>query len=99
MLQANAQYASEYDPKDWEQHVEKTKTVVDTRLSGIAPHELMLGVTLGGASKAYPLKTILATKLIQDKIDSESVLILVGPDQSSQFEGGVRHNGIQKRRS
>jgi Protein of unknown function (DUF3179) len=83
VLEPDPQYASEYDPKDWEQHIEKTKTVIDTRQSGIAPHELMLGVAFDGKNKAYPIKTILTAKLIQDDIGSDSVLILTGPDQSS----------------
>ena len=57
--------------------------VIDTTKSGIAPNELMLGITLGGQSKAFPVKAILAAKLIQDQIGGSPVLILVGPDQAS----------------
>jgi Protein of unknown function (DUF3179) len=83
VLQPDVAYASEYEDKDWEQHVEKTRTVVDTRKSGIAPHELMLGVTIAGKSKAYPLKSILAARLIQDQIAGVPLVILVGPDKES----------------
>ena len=47
VLKPNSLYAAEYDPKDWEKHVEKTRTVVDTTKSGIGPHQLMVGVTVG----------------------------------------------------
>jgi hypothetical protein len=83
VLKPDPQYATEYDPKDWEKHVEKTRTVIDTSKSGIAPHELMLGVTVADRSKAYPLKSVLAAKLIQDQIGEVPLLIVVGPDGAS----------------
>lgn len=83
VLQPNALYASEYDPKDWEKHVEKTRTVVDTTKSGIGPHQLMWGITTAGESKAYPVQAILAAKLIQDRVGKTPILLLVGPDGAS----------------
>jgi hypothetical protein len=83
VLVPDAPYVDEYETKDWEAHIEKTHVVIDTTKSGIAPHELMLGVTLGGQGKAFPVKAILAAKLIQDQIAESPVLILVGPDQAS----------------
>ena len=68
VLKPDPLYAAEYDPKDWEKHVEKTPTVVNTSRSGISPHRLMLGVTVAGQSKAYPIESILAAKLIQDRV-------------------------------
>jgi hypothetical protein len=89
VLTPDQTYAAEYDPKDWEKHVEKTRTVVDTAKSGIGPHHLMLGVTVDGENKAYPIGAILAAKLIQDRIGAFPVLIVVGPDGASVrvFEG------------
>jgi hypothetical protein len=83
VLKPDAPYQAEYDPKDWESHVAKTRTVVDTTKSGIGPHQLMIGVTVDGRSKAYPIEAILAAKLIQDRIDGSPVVILVGPDGAS----------------
>jgi Protein of unknown function (DUF3179) len=89
VLKPNSHYASEYDPKDWEKHVEKTRTVVDTTKSGIGPHQLMVGITLAGENKAYPVQAIVAAKLIQDRVGGFPVLLLVGPDGTSirTFEG------------
>jgi len=83
VLKPDEQYANEYEDKDWEKKVEKTHTVVDTRKSGIAPHELMLGITMDGQSRAYPLKSILAASLIQDQVAGVPILIVVGPDKES----------------
>lgn len=83
VLKPDAQFQVEYDPKDWESYVAKTRTVVDTTKSGIGPHQLMIGVTVDGRSKAYPIEAILAAKLIQDRIESAPVVIVVGPDGAS----------------
>lgn len=83
VLKPEAQYEKEYDPKDWEAHVERTRTVVDTSMSGIGPHTLMLGVTVNGSSKAYPVKSILNAGLIGDRTGGQSLVVVVGPDQAS----------------
>ncbi|HEY6374209.1 MAG TPA: DUF3179 domain-containing (seleno)protein [Edaphobacter sp.] len=83
VLKPNNQYASEYDPKDWEKHVETTRTVVDTTNSGIGPHQLILGIAVAGKNKAYPIEPILAARLIQDRMAGSSVLVVVGPDKAS----------------
>ena len=83
VLKPDAPYVSEYDPKDWEKHVEKTTTVVDTTKSGIGPHRLMLGVTVAGKNKAYPIDVILAAKVIQDQVAGSPVLVIVGSDGAS----------------
>ena len=76
VLKPDAPYVSEYDPKDWEKHVEKTTTVVDTTKSGIGPHRLMLGVTVAGKNKAYPIDVILAARVIQDQV--AGILVVAG---------------------
>lgn len=83
VLKPNKQYASEYDPKDWEKHVETTRTVVDTTSTGIGAHQLILGITVAGKNKAYPIEPILATRLIQDQVAGSPVLVVVGLDKAS----------------
>jgi hypothetical protein len=83
VLKVDAPYEAEYDPKDWEQHVARTRTVVDTARSGIEPHQLMVGVTVSGQSKAYPIEAILATKVIQDRVGGSPVVVVLGPDGAS----------------
>ena len=80
VLRPDPKYVSEYDPKDWEKHVEKTHTVIDTSKSGVSPHELILGVTNADLSKAYPLQSVLAAKIVQDQVGDFPILIVVGPD-------------------
>ena len=91
VLKPDVPFEAHYDPKDWEKHVAATRTVVDTTKSGIAPHQLMVGVTVAGNSKAYPIETVLAAKIVQDRIDGTPVVMVVGPDGASirAFEGNI----------
>ena len=91
VLKADAPYASEYETKDWEKHIEKTHVVIDTSRTGIAGHELMLGVTVNGTNKAYPVKAIAAAKVIDDAVGAGSIVIVLGPDGASMrvFRGGA----------
>jgi hypothetical protein len=95
VLSPDLTYVSEYDPKDWESHVARTRAVVDTTKSGIAPHQLMVGISVAGENKAYPIEAILAAKLIQDRVGGLPVLVLVGPDGASVrvFEAAVKGRG------
>ncbi|WP_353071137.1 DUF3179 domain-containing (seleno)protein [Tunturiibacter gelidoferens] len=101
VLKSDPPYAAEYDPKDWEKHVARTTTVVDTTRSGIGPHQLMLGVAVAGQSKAYPIEAILAAKLIQDRVGSLPLIVVVGPDGASirVFEGTLENRPLTFARS
>jgi hypothetical protein len=96
VLKPDAPYVAEYDPKDWERHVAATRTVVDTSKSGIGPHQLMIGVTVAGQSKAYPIESILGAKLIQDRVEGFPVLVVVGQDGASirAFEASMAANNL-----
>ncbi len=83
VLKPNARWISEYDSRDWEKDVEKTPVMIDTRKSGIQPHQLMLGVTVAGSYKAYPISSVLAARLMQDQIAGTPVLLVVAPDGAS----------------
>ncbi len=76
-------FREEYEPKDWEKRIAGAKTVVDTSKTGIAPRALMLGVEVGGASRAYPLKRVLELKVVQDRIDGKAIFLAAGPDDKS----------------
>jgi Protein of unknown function (DUF3179) len=57
----------------------------------------MIGVTVAGQSKAYPIEAILAAKLIQDRIEGSPVVVVVGPDGASirAFETGMEEDGTR----
>lgn len=92
VLKPVEQYAGEYEKKDWEAQIAKLPTVLDFPQSGLPARELVLGVAAFGARRAYPVKRIVETKLIEDRLGSESILIVLGADGKSVrvFQGRLR---------
>jgi hypothetical protein len=78
-------YVSEYAKKDWDVRMKKRPTVLsyaDPAL-GLEPRTLMLGIRAFGASRAFSYEVVLREKLVQDRVGSEHVLLVVGPDGKS----------------
>ena len=95
VLRQAPKYASEYETKDWDVRMAKMRTVLDFPNSGLKARDLVIGVSAFGASRAYPVARILEAKLIEDRIGSEPILLVVGPDGKSirVFQG--RNSGQQ----
>ena len=85
ILRPDPAVAALYDPTDWEQHVARTRVVVDVSASGIDPHEIVFGVGTNGLHRAYFLRTLLSSGLIQDKFGNPAIrdLLILGPDHAS----------------
>ena len=78
-----SRYAHEYAPKNWDIAMEKVPTVLSYAQAGLKPRDLMLGVRAFGASRAFPYAAVLKEKLVEDRINGEPILIVVGPDNLS----------------
>jgi hypothetical protein len=78
-----AQYADRYAKKDWEQSLARAKTVMSFPESGVPPRELVLGITFGDASRAYPVSRVLAAGVVQDVVGNRPTVIVTGPDGAS----------------
>ncbi len=76
-------YVSDYEAKDWEKQMSKARTVIAFPSTKIPPRELMLGIEIAGAARAFALKTVINEKLVQDRVGETSVLLAVGPDNTS----------------
>jgi Protein of unknown function (DUF3179) len=85
VLKDAAKYASHYAKKDWEAKIQKDPTVLSfaNPALGLKPRSLMLGVQAFGASRAYLLDAVLQDKLVLDRVGTEPVLLVVGPDGQS----------------
>jgi hypothetical protein len=83
VLKALAKDAGEYETKDWDVRMAKVRTVLDFPKSGLQSRDLVVGIDAFGASRAYPVARILAAKLIEDRLGSEPLLLVVGPDGKS----------------
>ncbi len=85
ILRPDPAVAAMYDPRDWEQHVARTRVVVDVSSSGLDPHEIIFGIDANGLHRAYLLRALLASSLIQDSFGKPAtdVLLALGPDNAS----------------
>ncbi len=83
VLKALPKDAGDYETKDWEVHIGKARTVLDFPHSGLKSREIVFGVSAFGESRAYPLGRILSAKLIEDRLGTEPILLVVGPDGKS----------------
>jgi len=78
-----AAYVSDYAGKDWDVKMSKTPTVLSYAQPGLAPRDLMLGIRAFGTARAFPYRAVLESKLVQDRVGAEPVVLLVGPDGQS----------------
>jgi Protein of unknown function (DUF3179) len=74
-----------YSPKDWDVQLEKSSypTVLNFPEHGFANRDVMLGISAFGEDRAFPYANVLAEKLVQDRVGSAEVILLVGPDGQS----------------
>lgn len=83
ILHPVAKFQKDYATKDWEVKMAKRHSIIDTQPTGRPPRELMLGLTLNGVSRAYPLDLVLKAKLVQDRLGGEPVILLGAVDGKS----------------
>jgi hypothetical protein len=73
----------DYAKKDWETRM-ATRPVPENLHGGeFEPRELVLGVAVGSASRAYPLSTVLKQSPLQDSLSGTPLILVVGPDGKS----------------
>ena len=58
VLKPVAKDAREYETKDWDVRMAKVRTVLDFPNSGLKSRDLVLGIEISGASRAYPVDRI-----------------------------------------
>ncbi len=76
-------YASDYEDADWDKKMEKARVVVQFPDSGLMMRAQVFGIANESAARAFPVKKVLASKLVLDHIGPEAVVLIVGPDQAS----------------
>ncbi len=76
-------YVPKYSPKDWDVRMRRAPTVLSFPGYGLKDRDLMLGIHAFGASRAFLYEQVLKEKLVKDRVGSEPVLVVVGPDDQS----------------
>jgi hypothetical protein len=74
--------AKEYDSK-WEPEVEKLPVVINFPGTELKSRDVVVGLELGAAARAYPWATLLKQSPVVDRVQGTPLLIAVGPDGKS----------------
>ncbi len=75
-----AQFAKDYEAKDWDVKLAKAPVVLDFPKSGLKMRDQVFGIFNEGASRAFPVDRMLAEKLVLDRVGAQPVLLVTGSD-------------------
>ena len=79
-----AAYVDGYAPKDWDVKLAKSyPTVLNFPEHGFGNRDVMIGIDAFGEARAFPYTKVLDEKLVQDRVGSHEVILVVGPDGQS----------------
>jgi hypothetical protein len=82
VLAAVKKDAKEYD-SNWEPKVEKLPVVISFPGTELKSRDVVVGLEIGGSSRAYPWTTLLKQSPVVDRVQGTPLLIAVGPDGKS----------------
>ena len=82
VLQMSGPDSKHYE-SDWEEKVSKLPTVLSFDDSKLPGREVILGVSVNGADRAFVLKKVLDQRLVQDEVGGLKIILVVGPDNKS----------------
>ena len=68
---------------NWEPEVQKLPVPLSFPGGGLQSREVVVGLEVGGASRAYPLKLLSTQAPIQDQVAGTPILLALGPDGKS----------------
>ena len=74
---------TEYAEKNWEANIAKLPVVTPAIDRRLEPRALVVGVTAGSNTKAYPMSAIQKQSPIVDTIGTTPVVLVLGPDRRS----------------
>jgi len=90
--------ANEYEAADWEMRVGRMRVVAGTDVDQrLAPRTLVIGITAGGKSVAYPFSALEKQSPIVDTVGAVPIVIVLGDDKRSvrAFERTVDGRGLE----
>ena len=90
VLRPDKRFAAKYAPADWEEHVAKLPVVSRTSSDDeLAPRELIVGLSMGGASKAYPMSKLERESPVIDTLGGVPIVIVVNEKSVRAFQRAV----------
>jgi len=77
-----AKYTKEYDP-NWEPDVAKLPVVISFPGTELKSRDVVIGLTINGAARAYPWETFAKQSPVVDRVNGTPLLLVLGPDRKS----------------
>src|SRR4029077_2850792 len=83
----------EYESK-WEAEIQKLPLVLTFPGTPLQSRDVVFGMELAGASRAYPISAVIAQSPIQDYLGGTPIVLIVGPDGKSVRAFVSRMDGV-----
>ena len=77
-----AKYTKEYD-SNWEPDVAKLPVVISFPSTELKSRDVVIGLTIAGAARAYPWETFAKQSPVLDRVNGTPLLLVLGPDGKS----------------
>ena len=77
-----AKYTKEYEP-NWEPEVAKLPVVISFPGTELKSRDVVIGLTIDGASRAYSWETFATQSPVLDRVNGTPLLLVLGPDGKS----------------
>ena len=77
-----AKYTKEYD-SNWEPDVAKLPVVISFPGTELKSRDVVIGLTIDGAARAYPWETFAKQSPVLDRVNGTPLLLVLGPDGKS----------------
>ena len=77
-----AKYTKEYD-SNWEPGVAKLPVVISFPGTELKSRDVVIGLTINGAARAYPWETFAKQSPVVDRVNGAPLLLVLGPDGKS----------------
>jgi Protein of unknown function (DUF3179) len=92
VLKPDERVAAKYEKADWEEQYANLPVVTPTNATDpLKPRELVVGITINGAAKAYPLARLAKQAPVADTLGGTSIVILLDASKKAvrAFESTV----------
>jgi Protein of unknown function (DUF3179) len=77
-----AKYTKEYD-SNWEPEIAKLPVVISFPGTELKSRDVVIGLTVNGAARAYPWETFAKQSPVLDRVNGTPLLLVLGPDGKS----------------
>jgi hypothetical protein len=78
------QDAAHYEKADWESEIKKLPTVIHATKGTLPDRETIIGVSMNGAARAYPLSRLTNQfPVLLDDLAGKPIMLVLGPDGQS----------------